>query len=261
MELGEKFSRLLKQDPIIKDVSIYLLLTAFVLLCACTSGSETNSIVIPPSGENSTENGNNNNGNVVQGCIERTPPTEVPVFDTGTTFPEWSSSEYVLPYAIGSTFFVNQGNNSGFGHSGFWKYGYDFTMNIGTEIFAARAGVVVHANDGTADGNPNGTNLITIQHSDGTVALYSHLTNNGVLVQVGDSIKQGSLIGLSGNTGNTGGLPHLHFSVHPCSGLPGLPNETNCPTSPVTFNNTEANPSGLGTWQCYTALAFEKDRS
>ena len=127
-------------------------------------------------------------------------------------------------------------------------------MDIGTGIYAARDGIVVHANDGTNDGNPNGTNLITILHEDETVALYSHLTRNGVLVAVGDTIVQGDLIGRSGNTGNTGNIPHLHFSLHPCSDLPGLPNPGNCPSLPVTFKNTEPNPMGLGSGQCYEAL-------
>ncbi len=131
--------------------------------------------------------------------------------------------------------------------------GEDFHMNIGTEILAARSGRVVLVNDGTADGNPNGTNLITILHDDETVAVYSHLTLNGVLVSVEDEVNQGDLIGLSRNTGNTGGVWHLHFSLHPCSGLPGLPNPESYPIRPVTFKNTEANPQGLGTGQCYTA--------
>ena len=219
----------------------------FISFISCSNSSDDgNEVVIP----------NDDMVDNTQSCTEATLPPDVPTFDVETNFPFWESSPYILPYNVGSTFFVNQGNNTGFGHSGFWKYGYDFTMNIGTEILAARDGIVVHANDGTNDGNPNGTNLITIQHEDGTVALYSHLTRNGVLVNVGDTVEQGDLIGFSGNTGNTGGLPHLHFSVHPCSGLPGLPNATNCPTQPVTFRNTEPNPNGLGTWQCYTASEF-----
>ena len=228
--------------------AITTLIFVFIVLVSSCSDSSDN---IPPDDDDSDIN-----GNAVQTCVEKDLPSLVPVFDLNIIFPPWTTSFYILPYNIGATFFVNQGNNTGFGHSGFWRYGYDFTMNIGTEILAARDGIVVHANDGTSDGNPNGTNLITIQHDDGTVALYSHLTLNGVLVNVGDSIKQGDLIGLSGNTGNTGGLPHLHFSLHPCSELPGLPNATNCPTLPVTFKNTEPNPNGLGTWQCYTAHGF-----
>ena len=167
-----------------------------------------------------------------------------------------SSSDYLLPYSIGTAFFLNQSNCSGFGHSGFWTYGYDFTMDIGTQVVAMRDGTVVHTQDGTIDGNPNGTNLILIEHSDGTIALYSHLTINGVLVFIGQQIEVGDLIGLSGNTGNTGGLPHLHVSLHPCIGLPGLtgiPN-TNCPTQPFNFNNVESGSDNLIARRNYLAI-------
>jgi len=225
-------------------------LYTLIFLLSLFSCSEENTPIIinlPTDGNPSGGGGNASN------CVESIPPSIVPMFDLNATFPNWETSPYNLPYATGETYFVNQGNSSGFGHSGFWRYGYDFTMFIGTEVLAARGGVVVHANDGAVDGDPNNTNLITIKHEDDTVALYSHFTQNGVLVNVGDIVRQGDLIGLSGNTGNTGGLPHLHFSVHPCSNLPGLSTVADCPSIPVNFKNTESNPRGLGTWQCYTA--------
>lgn len=166
----------------------------------------------------------------------------------------WRNSEYVLPYTIGESYFVNQANCSGFGHSGFWQYGYDFTMPVGTVVTAARDGVVVHAQDGASDGDRNRTNLITVQHEDGTVALYSHLTLNGVLVTVGQSVLAGDTIGLSGDTGNTGGLPHLHFSLHPCGALPGLPGTGSCDSIFVNFRNTDDNTTGLEAGRNYVAL-------
>src|SRR5689334_14182396 len=57
-------------------------------------------------------------------------------------FPDWQSSPYVLPYPIGSTYYVNQANCSNGGHQGTFKYSYDFAMPIGTKVAAARAGVV-----------------------------------------------------------------------------------------------------------------------
>lgn len=169
-------------------------------------------------------------------------------------FGDWQISPYVLPYPVGTSYRLNQGNCSGFGHSGFWTFGYDFVMNTGTIVSAARAGVVDHAQDGALDGDRNRTNLITIRHADGTVALYSHLTNGGVHVTIGQTVQQGDVIGLSGDTGNTGGLPHLHFSVHPCGALPGLPGTGSCPTQPVNFLNTSANPNGPVAGRFYLAL-------
>jgi len=168
-------------------------------------------------------------------------------------FGDWSTSSYVLPYPRGTAYVVNQGNCSGYGHSDFWKHGYDFIMNIGTEVAAARSGAVGWANDGCHDGNAACTNLITIIHDDGTVALYSHLTLGGVLVSPGEQVTAGQVIGKSGNTGNTGGLPHLHFSLHPCNELPGLPNAGNCPTLPVNFRNTDPNPHGPQAHRTYHA--------
>lgn len=158
-------------------------------------------------------------------------------------FADWQTSPYVLPYPVGLSYFLDQANCSGFGHRGYYKYGYDFLMDIGSPVTAARAGVVLFTAEGTADGDRSGTNLITVEHADGTVALYSHLTRNGVFVEVGDMVAAGQRIGLSGDTGDTGGTPHLHFSVHQCGDLQGLPGVFGlgpCPTLPVTFRNAEA---------------------
>jgi hypothetical protein len=186
-----------------------------------------------------------------QGSTTRPSPPE-----TCTGFPDWQSSAYVLPYPVGFTYEVHQGNCSGFGHSGFWKYGYDFTMPIGTLVTAARTGRVLYSEGGAQDGDPTRTNLVTIGHDDGTVAVYSHLTHGGALVAVGESVEAGDPVGRSGNTGNTGGFPHLHFSLHPCAKLPGLPggDDSSCPTIPVTFRNTEPNPQGLIAGRSYTAF-------
>ena len=51
-----------------------------------------------------------------------------------------------------------------------------------------------------------------IQHADGSRAGYWHLQKDGALVNVGDTVTQGQVIGLSGKTGYAA-LPHLHFLV------------------------------------------------
>jgi len=105
------------------------------------------------------------------------------------------------------------------------------------------------------DGQPGEgeSNWVKIRHADRTIAAYSHLTERGALVKVGDHVIAGQPIGLSGNTGNTGGLPHLHFHLCTCS------EPVNCGTLPVTFRNTEANPDGLHARHSYSALPFEMD--
>lgn len=163
------------------------------------------------------------------------------------------ASAYLLPYPAGAAPKVNQANCSGHGHNNFWNHGYDFVMDIGSPVLAARDGVVGWAKDACQDGDHQCTNLVTIAHADGTVALYSHLTFRGALVKAGDAVRAGTLIGRSGETGNTGGLPHLHFSVHPCGALPGLPQAGACPSLPVNFRNTAPNPHGLVALNSYRA--------
>jgi murein DD-endopeptidase MepM/ murein hydrolase activator NlpD len=58
-------------------------------------------------------------------------------------------------------------------------------------------------------------NYILIEHPCGEFSVYEHLTQNGLVVKVGDEVKADQLIGYSGATGYLGGLgPHLHFDVH-----------------------------------------------
>ena len=167
-------------------------------------------------------------------------------------FPDWRSSPYVLPYPVGNTYYVNQGNCSTGGHHGPYRYAYDFAMPIGTTVTAARAGVVAEMRMKFRNGQAGEgeSNWIKIRHADGTIAAYSHLTENGALVKIGDRVVAGQPIGLSGNSGNTGGLPHLHFHLCPCS------EPVDCGTLPVTFCNTDANPHGLQARRSYTALAY-----
>ncbi len=153
-------------------------------------------------------------------------------------YPDWETSDYVLPYAVGTAFRVAQGNCTSGGHMRRFRHSYDFDMSIGTEITASRAGVVVAVIEQFSDQTAGlaEANIVRVQHGDGSIAEYGHLTQNGALVEIGDSVDAGAAVGLSGNSGFTGGFPHLHFHVVPC--------ET-CETIPVTFRNTDPNPEGL----------------
>jgi murein DD-endopeptidase MepM/ murein hydrolase activator NlpD len=171
-------------------------------------------------------------------------------------FGEWQNSPYVLPYPAGTTYTVEQGNCSppGNGHRGTQRFGYDFTMTIGTRFAASRDGVVLHVEESHSDGQiaPTGfDNFIVIGHADGTTALYGHLTRDGAFVEQGQAVRQGDVIGLSGNTGNTNNRPHLHFSVQSCDPVTG--GSTACPTLPVNFRNTQSNPQGLIAGVSYAA--------
>jgi murein DD-endopeptidase MepM/ murein hydrolase activator NlpD len=126
-----------------------------------------------------------------------------------------TSYVYALPYEEGKTFRVIQGYFSRFTHKE--RAALDFNMKRGTRITAAREGVVVRVKE---DGNRGGLkkkfrsqgNNIVIQHADGSRAGYWHLQHDGALVNVGDTVKKGQLIALSGKTGFALS-PHLHFLV------------------------------------------------
>ena len=122
---------------------------------------------------------------------------------------------YALPYEKGTSHVVAQGYQSLFSHAG--DYAIDFKMKRGTKVMAARDGVVVFVRENNIAGGIGkkyvGTgNGISIKHSDGTYGHYWHLQYNGALVSVGDTVRQGQLIGLSGSTGFSA-FPHLHFEV------------------------------------------------
>ena len=127
-------------------------------------------------------------------------------------------------------------------------------MPVGTKVTAARGGVVADVRMKFRDGQQgeHESNWVKIRHPDGTFAHYGHLTERGALVDVGDHVAAGQPIGLSGNTGNTGGKPHLHFHVSPCS------EPIRCGTLPVTFRNTDAHPDGLDAHRFYHALPYGK---
>ena len=186
------------------------------------------------------------------GCASdsRSPTQPATVGNCGV-YPDWQRSPYVLPYPVGTSYRISQANCTNYSHSGLLRYAFDFEMPIGTSVAAARPGVVVYVIEGFSDGDDEWyhSNLVRIGHGDGSYALYAHLTRNGALVEIGQSVVAGEIIALSGNTGYTLDLPHLHFQVAPCSFY------ENCGTLPVTFRNTAPNPQGLLYGLYYTAYA------
>lgn len=126
-----------------------------------------------------------------------------------------SSHVYGLPYEEGKSHLLVQGYFSSFTHRE--RAALDFKMKRGTKICAVRDGIVVRLKeDGDRGGlkrkyRPYG-NYVIIQHADSSRAGYWHLQKDGVLVNVGDTIKKGQVIGISGKTGYTA-FPHLHFIV------------------------------------------------
>lgn len=127
-----------------------------------------------------------------------------------------STYRYDLPFKKGAKYRIEQGYNGRFTHQG--EKSLDFNLPEGTQVRAARAGVVVSVMQGfkgscLREDCKAMANRVLVYHNDGTIAEYSHLAYNGARVAVGDSVNRGDLLALSGNTGYTRG-PHLHFITY-----------------------------------------------
>lgn len=132
---------------------------------------------------------------------------------------------YQAPFSAGRNFPITQAFPDAQTHQTLDSvYAVDVAMPVGTDILAARDGIVFDvASDnyrGGLDLSQDGqaANIIRILHDDGTFSLYAHLNWNSIRVKPGDRVSAGQYIADSGNTGFTSG-PHLHFSVQKNSGL------------------------------------------
>jgi murein DD-endopeptidase MepM/ murein hydrolase activator NlpD len=97
-------------------------------------------------------------------------------------------------------------------------YGMDFTGPLGTEIYATGDGKVVKA-----EFNHYGYGKeVVIDHGFGYKTIYAHLRK--ILVEPGQKVKRGQVIGTLGNTGRSTG-PHLHYEVR----------KNNRPVNPINY--------------------------
>lgn len=116
-----------------------------------------------------------------------------------------------------------QGNNT---HS---YPAYDYPVGIGTGLVAVKDGTIVdfpgiatrlligHMQNGQAwpvagGGSPNSGNVINIDHGNGEITSYLHVTPYDVNAFRGRKVVQGEVFHKSGNNGWSTG-PHLHFEV------------------------------------------------
>ncbi|WP_333854133.1 M23 family metallopeptidase [Epilithonimonas sp.] len=97
--------------------------------------------------------------------------------------------------------------------------GLDVAVAYGSPVKAAAAGKVIFS--GLRGGYGN---CVMIEHGNGLVTLYGHLSE--LLVETNDRVKVNQIIAKSGNTGRSTG-PHLHYEVH----------KNNQPINPRLFLN------------------------
>lgn len=215
-----------------KNLYVYICVFLLVLSAACTNDDSLKDDLV---------------GSAEVGSID---PDAVSCSEVD--FGNWETSNYTLPFYPGETRRVGLSSCSGSFHSQGLpdQFAVDFEMDIGDFVLAARGGTVVHVVESGVDGSyPN--NLIVIRHSDGTYGQYMHLTFEGAIVERGQTVAQGELIGYSGSTGFAD-KPHLHFVV-------ATPLKWNFPyfSIPLTFRNTIANERGLLEGRFYPAYPID----
>lgn len=146
-------------------------------------------------------------------------------FDTRNIFLHKEAREYVvdttnlrLCYESCDFVYPKEGPlNSDFGPRwGRMHYGIDIDLETGDQVVAAFEGMVR-----ISQNHPSYGNVVVIRHHNGLETLYAHLSK--LMVQPGQSVEAGEVIGLGGSTGRSTG-PHLHFETR-YLGEPINPNE------------------------------------
>lgn len=113
------------------------------------------------------------------------------------------------------------------------RYAYDFFStrvknkgealedyeSFGSKVIAPADGIISQVIDGSIDvkiGERDTSvypgNMVIIDHKNGEWSVLSHFKHNSIRVKEGDRTKQGDILGLCGNTGNTS-EPHIHYHL------------------------------------------------
>ena len=121
--------------------------------------------------------------------------------------------------------------------AGHYHKGLDFSLPVGSDVYASDSGTVVWSGPQGAYGN-----LVKIRHAGGVTTLYGHLQRT--MVSVGEFVLPGEVVGVSGNSGRSTG-PHLHFEVRDASG----------PVDPARYLSGELSPAAAPPPEERTLLA------
>lgn len=96
-----------------------------------------------------------------------------------------------------------------------WRFVNYYRMHWAMDISAGAGQPILAASDGTVvSAGPNGSygNFVLIDHGGGIQTGYAHMESDGYYVSVGQAVKKGEVIGVTGNAGESYGA-HLHFEV------------------------------------------------
>ena len=139
----------------------------------------------------------------------------------GNTEQTISKNKIALPFPKGKSYKIIQGYNGKYSHNNDYnRYAIDFDLKVNDTICSADDGVVVgvikdykHGGSSQLWRENDRSNFITIYHPhSGIYTQYVHLVYDGSFVKLGDEVKKGQPIALSGMTGFTD-ISHLHFNV------------------------------------------------
>jgi hypothetical protein len=122
-----------------------------------------------------------------------------------------------IPFREGFKTKVMQGFHGYLSHKEDLAFSIDYRCKEGTPITASKSGRVWAIREDSDKGCPDPScvedaNYVILDHGDGTYSEYYHLRELGALVEPGEQVCAGQVIGLCGNTGFSSG-PHLHFAL------------------------------------------------
>ena len=137
------------------------------------------------------------------------------IYDFEKTYFKLAEPTFLSPLALSSGILQvrNDSNAKGFFFAkrdgGRHHKGIDFLVDEGRPILASRSGRVSYAGIGKGYGL-----YVEILHPEGFSTIYAHLS--AISTQKGDWVEAGTIIGLSGRTGNADDSnikPHLHYEI------------------------------------------------
>jgi len=111
--------------------------------------------------------------------------------------------------------------------------GIDFAAPLGTPLWAVADGMVIYQNHDHFNGNQ-----ILIEHENGFISYYNHLSRFAEQIQKGDQVRQRQIIGYVGTTGLSTG-PHLDYRLKK-NGRFINPLKTNFPSKPIIAKKNKA---------------------